>query len=597
MADERERYVFIKKLAEGGMADVFLARDSKSSPPRLCVVKQLLPNLRSKKEHVSMFLDEADLAMRLAHPNVVRALDRGSSREGPFLVLEYLAGFDLDLVIERLVSVGAQMPWPLALQVIISSAEGMAYAHAVKGGDGKPLNLVHRDLTPSNIFLTFDGVVKVLDFGIARAEERRTRTSTGMLKGKARYLAPELIQQLPGDGRVDQFSLGAALYESLALRPLFTGDNELAVIHAIMEGRRPVLLEQRPDVPSAVDSVFRKMTSTLREDRFASMTEVAAALRAAMPAEDQRPALAAFIRQHFGNDFQAHASLMGRLVSASTSELRSYFEKGVNLVAALDDASRLHKTVVAIGQAIPAEARRTPVKLPVPLELPLDLPTGASVAEPEEPVSAPLRLPDEAADAPPELPGARKRTPAPRSPPPTRSMWPFAIAAAVVALALGGVWWRRGKPAAVPRGTLLVRSQPPGASIRLDGMAVQFRTPAALSDLPEGRHELVLEHPDSVATTVSAVVMGRQQNTLDVLLPSREGQLLFAVSPPEAVVSIDGREVALDGGTGASPPLPKGDHELEVRGIGYRPLVERFSIADGERKVIEVSLMPDPAAR
>ncbi len=176
-------------------------------------------------------------------------------------------------------------------------------------------------------------------------------------------------------------------------------------------------------------------------------------------------------------------------------------------------------------------------------------------------------------------------------------MWPFAIAAAIVALGLGGVWWRKGRVVAVPRGTLVVRSQPPGASIRLDGMAVQFRTPAALSDLPEGRHELILEHPDSVPTSVSAIVMGRQQNTLDVSLPSREGQLLFAVSPPEAVVTIDGREVALDGGTGASPPLPKGNHELEVRGIGYRPRLERFSIADGERKVIEVSLVPDPAAR
>ncbi|MDP3232765.1 MAG: serine/threonine-protein kinase [Myxococcales bacterium] len=599
MADERERYVFIKKLAEGGMADVFLARDSKNVPPRLCVVKQLLPNLRSQKEHVSMFLDEADLAMRLAHPNVVRALDRGSSREGPFLVLEYLAGFDLDLVIERLVSVGAQMPWPLAVQVIISSAEGMAYAHAVKGADGKPLNLVHRDLTPSNIFLTFDGVVKVLDFGIARAEERRTRTSTGMLKGKARYLAPELIQQLPGDGRVDQFSLGAALYESLALRPLFTGDNELAVIHAIMEGRRPVLIEQRPDVPSAVDFVFRKMTSPLREDRFASMTEVAAALRAVMPREDQRPALAAFVRQHFGNDFQAHASLMGRLVSASTSELRSYFEKGVNLVAALDEASRMQKTVVAIGQTIPAEARRTPMAptvLPVPLELPPDLPTDPGVSAPVEPVSAPLRLPDEAAETQPAL-LATKRTPPPRPPPPARSMWPFAIAAAVVALGLGGVWWRKGRPAAIPRGTLLVRSQPPGASIRLDGMAVQFRTPAALSNLPEGRHELVLEHPDSLPTTVAAVVTGRQQSTLDVSLLSREGQLLFSVVPAEAVVTVNGREVVLDGGSGASPPLPKGDHEFEVRAIGYRPQSERFSIADGERKTIDISLVPDPAAQ
>ncbi len=584
------------------MAEVFLARDAKSTPPRLCVVKQLLPNLRSKQEHVTMFRDEANLAMRLAHPNVVRALDRGSSRDGPFLVLEYLAGFDLDLVIERLISVGAQLPWPLALQIIISAAEGMAYAHTATSADGRPLNLVHRDLTPSNIFLTFDGVVKVLDFGIAHAEERRTRTSTGLLKGKARYLAPELIRQLPGDGRVDQFSLGAALYESLALRPLFAGDNELAVIHAIIEGRRPMLVEQRPDVPSVVDAVFRKMTSTLREERFASMIEVANALRAVMPQEDQRPALAAFIRQHFGNDFQAHASLMGRLVSASTSELKEYFEKGVNLVAALDEPSRTQRTVVAAGQTIPVEARRTPMStavLSAPLELPAELPVephgDPGRAEPEEPVSAPLRLPDEVG-ALAELPGAVKRTPAPR-PPPTRSTWPFAVAAVVVALVLGGLWWRKGGAVAVPRGTLLVRSQPPGASIRLDGVAVQFRTPTALSDLPGGRHELLLEHPDSMPTQVTAIVTDRQQTTLDVSLLSREGQLLFVVSPPDAVVTIDGRVVTLDGGAGESQPLPTGNHELEVRAIGYRPLTERFSITDGERKPIEVSLVPDPAAR
>jgi len=605
VAAERERYVFIKKLAEGGMADVFLARDAGNTPPRLCVVKQLLPNLRSKKEHVSMFLDEADLAIRLAHPNVVRALDRGSSRDGPFLVLEYLAGFDLDLVIERLVSVGAQMPWPLALQVIISSAEGMAYAHAVRGADGKPLNLVHRDLTPSNIFLTFDGVVKVLDFGIARAEERRTRTSTGMLKGKARYLAPELIQQLPGDGRVDQFSLGAALYESLTLRPLFTGANELAVIHAIMNGGRPLLVEERPDVPAAVDTVFKRMTSRAREDRFASMTEVAAALRAVMPSDDQRPALAAFIRQHFSNDFQAHASLMGRLVSASTSELRAYFEKGVNLVAALDDPSRLQKTVVAIGQTIPVEARRTPMAA-APLELPFEKPTESLVAQPrpqpivdelQEPVSAPLRLPDEPGETLSGLPGATKRTPLPPRPPPARSTRPFAVAAAVVALALGGLWWRKGRALVVPRGTLLVRSQPPGASIRLDGVTVQFRTPAALSDLPEGRHELILEHPDTLPTTVDAVVIGRQQSTLDVALPSREGQVHFQVIPAEAVILIDGRELPLTEGGAQSPPLLKGDHVLEVRAIGYRPQSQTFAIADGDRKTLDINLVPDPASQ
>lgn len=617
------------------MADVFLARDVKSTPPRLCVVKQLLPDLRSKKEHVGMFLDEADLAVRLAHPNVVRTIDRGSSRDGPFLVLEYLAGYDLDLVIERLRDTGGRMPWQLAVQVIISTAQGMAYAHGLTGTDGKPLNLVHRDLTPSNIFLTFDGVVKVLDFGIAHAEERRTRTSTGMLKGKTRYLAPELIQQLPGDGRVDQFSLGAALYESLALRPLFSGENELAVIHAIIESRRPSLIEQRPDIPSEVDAVFRKMTERLREDRFPSMNDVARALKAVMPPEDQRPALSAFVRQQFGADFEAHASLMARLASASTSELRAYFEKGVNLTDALADPSRLAKTQVALNQQIPLEARRTPMPAhdlpaellttqvvtnqrvpaearrtpasPIALELPDEAPpTGGhrpatpalrsqatETVEAHQPAPRPLQLPDEL-----PLGGQGGLTEFTDDEPGRPRLWMVALGGLALVLVAGlAVRALSGKAPVVASGVLVVRSQPPGATIQLDGAPVQFRTPAALPNLAPGTHTLVLAHPDTLGATTSAVVVSGSQQTIDVMLPPKEALLLFAVSPPDAVVMVDGREVVLDGGLGQSAPLPAGVHEVDVRAIGFRPRTIRYEVDDGARLPVELQLEVDPAAQ
>jgi serine/threonine-protein kinase len=247
------------------------------------------------------------------------------------------------------------MPWELAVRVITAVAHGMAHAHEVTGSDGKPLNLVHRDLTPSNVFLTFDGLVKVLDFGIARAEERRTRTSTGMLKGKARYLSPEQIQGLPVDGRVDEFALGAALYEVLTLKPLFQGDNELAVIHAILERKRPQLSQVRSGVPALLDVVFETMTAQLREDRYPSMRAVAEALEAVVPpTDDWRGTLSAFVRQHFGADFEAHASLMARLASASTSELKAFFEKGTALDAALADPGRQQKTAVVTNPQIPA---------------------------------------------------------------------------------------------------------------------------------------------------------------------------------------------------------------------------------------------------
>jgi serine/threonine-protein kinase len=598
VADARERYIFVKHLAEGGMADVFLARDVGTTPPRLVVVKRLLADLKSQKDHVGMFLDESDLAMRLVHPNIVRAFDRGSTKDGPFLVLEYLAGYDLDLVIERLKQTGGQVPWELAVRVITAVAHGMAYAHELTGTDGKPLNLVHRDLTPSNIFLTFDGLVKVLDFGIARAEERRTRTSTGMLKGKARYLAPEQIQGLPADGRVDEFALGAALYETLTLKPLFQGDNELAVIHAILERKRPQLSRVRSGVPELLDVVFETMTAQLREDRYPTMRAVAEALEAVVPpTSDWRATLSGFVRQHFGPDFEAHASLMARLSSASTNELKAFFEKGTAPDAALADPGRAQTAVVTNPQ-VPVEARRTPTSaVDVPLELPTEPMQVVTPVAPEAP--RPLRLPGEDSTVPellsaPTLPAAGAAQPDG----PTRSRLPMVVLGAglVLTLGVGGLAWKSRKPVAPSKGSLLVRSVPPGATLEVDGRPLASRTPTALSELAPGRHQLVLTHPDALPAVQVVEVAAGEQRTLDVALPSREGTLSFSVSPDSAVVLVDGREVGLDAGVGKTEPLTAGRHEIIVRALGYHQHVREVDVKDGQHDTVRIELEPEPSA-
>jgi serine/threonine protein kinase len=602
VADAKERYVFVKHLAEGGMADVFLARDVGSTPPRLVVVKRLLADLRTQKDHVAMFLDESDLAMRLAHPNIVRAYDRGSTKDGPFLVMEYLAGYDLDLVIERLKQTGGQLPWELAVRIITAVAHGMAHAHELTGSDGKPLNLVHRDLTPSNVFLTFDGLVKVLDFGIARAEERRTRTSTGMLKGKARYLAPEQIQGLPVDGRVDEFALGAALYEVLTLKPLFQGDNELAVIHAILERKRPQLSQVRSGVPALLDVVFETMTAQLREDRYPSMRAVAQALEAVVPpTDDWRATLSGFVRQHFGPDFEAHASLMARLASASTSELKAFFEKGTALDVALADPGRQQKTAVVTNPQIPAEARRTPMAgVDVPLELPTEPLEAMPAVSPTPAPTAPLRLPGEDSTVPELLPvpPARRASstlpPVPAEPSSRRSL--LLVAGVVGALGVGGVVLKARKPPAPTKGSLFIRSVPPGATLEIDGRPLPSRTPTAVTDLGAGPHQLIVKHPDALPAAVVAEVAAGEQRTVDVVLPSREGTVSFTVTPPGAVVLVDGREVSLDGGVGRTEPLTAGRHEVTVRALGYQQKVLELAVDDGKHDSVQVELTPESQA-
>jgi serine/threonine-protein kinase len=513
--------VLIKKLAEGGMADVLLARDLGASLPRLCVIKRLRADLRSQAEFVSMFLDEIDLAMRIAHPNIVRAIDQGRGHDGAFLVLEYLAGFDLDLVIERVRTNKTSIPWELAVRIISAASEGMAYAHALQGVDGQPLNLVHRDLTPSNIFLTFDGLVKVLDFGIARAAERRTRTSTGLLKGKARYLAPELIESAPGDGRIDQFSLGAALFEALTLRPLFHGANELAVIHSILETQRPSLHQLRPDIPRELDAIFQKMTARKPDDRFASMREVVAALSTLVSEGAWRAQLSAFVRQHFAGDFQTHVSLMERLATMSTEELQRSFGRTDELPLLLGEGADLETAVLASGERSP---RASP---PQPITVPLESNDSTAPMPQLNQGLAAVNPSSEVTEA--TVPAAPVTAAAPRfpslsfenAPEPNRSGLRRlkAMAAAVFVLGAGTVLLVMRPKAPPPlKGGLLVRSQPPGASIRVDGQLLQFRTPAAVSGLSEGAHHLLLEHPDALPTSTTVEVQAGRQKSVEVLL-------------------------------------------------------------------------------
>lgn len=273
------KYVLIRKLAEGGMAEIYLAKQTGAEGfERDVVIKCMLDHFTQHREFVSMFLDEARLAARLHHPNIVQITELGVADNRYFICMEYLAGEDLEAVFAATQSTGQGVPIPIAARIILSVLEGLEFAHGYQE-QGRPLELVHRDISPSNIFVTYQGTVKVLDFGIAKASSRMTQTQPGLLKGKWGYMSPEQArgeQQL--DARSDLFSLGVTFHELLTARRVFERDTELGVLLALMEQPIPPPSAHRPDVPPALDRIVMKALERRREDRYASAAEMRADL-------------------------------------------------------------------------------------------------------------------------------------------------------------------------------------------------------------------------------------------------------------------------------------------------------------------------------
>jgi len=209
------KYELIKRIATGGMAEIYLARVSGLPGfEKIVVVKRILPQLATNQEFVQMFLDEARVAATLHHPNIVQMYDIGAVDGNYFISMEYLHGEDLRSIARAMRQKGQdRVPLEHALGIGVGIAAGLHYAHEKVGFDGKPLHIVHRDITPQNIFVTYDGGVKLVDFGIAKASNRASETRYGSLKGKIPYMSPEQCRSEPLDRRSDIFSLGILLYE------------------------------------------------------------------------------------------------------------------------------------------------------------------------------------------------------------------------------------------------------------------------------------------------------------------------------------------------------------------------------------------------
>ncbi len=294
----------VKRLAAGGMADVLLARtDGIEGFQRHVVIKRIHADLLDEQRYVTMFLDEARLAASLHHHNIVQVNDIGVEGGEYFFAMEYVHGEDVRTLLIDASKRGEQIPLEHVITIVMAAAAGLHHAHEQRGMDGTPLHIVHRDVSPANILVGYDGAVKVADFGIALAAHRAEHTQSGVLKGKVAYMSPEQCNCEPVDRRSDVFSLGIVLYELVTVRPCFAGDNDYMTMSAIVGGKveRPSVF--RKDLPAALEAIIMKALAPAPADRYQTADELRLALEelaATSRLRTSTTALADYMKAKFG---------------------------------------------------------------------------------------------------------------------------------------------------------------------------------------------------------------------------------------------------------------------------------------------------------
>jgi eukaryotic-like serine/threonine-protein kinase len=277
LGDVVGRYRLLGEMARGGMGIVYLAAaQGPAGFSKLVALKELRPDLVEDEEFLTMFLEEARMAARLNHPNIVQTNDVDESHGRHFIAMEYLEGRSLYHVVKRFAKNGG-FPQRMALSVLRDVLAALDYAHELAGFDGKPLGFVHRDVSPHNIFITFEGHTKVIDFGIAKARDSSLETKTGVLKGRANYMAPEQLTR-HADRRSDIFSVGAVLFEVLSGRRLWQGMGEIEILAALTRGEIPSLHAVRPDTPATLVQICQQALAAHVDDRFSTAAEMRDAL-------------------------------------------------------------------------------------------------------------------------------------------------------------------------------------------------------------------------------------------------------------------------------------------------------------------------------
>jgi eukaryotic-like serine/threonine-protein kinase len=365
------RYEILHRIGSGGMAEVFLGRTTgEGGFEKIVALKRILPHMTTNEDLVRMFIDEARISATLSHSNIGQIFEFGKADQSYFIAMEYVQGVDLRSVYRHFQRQRALPPAPVAAFVIKHVCAALEHAHSKLDSQGRPLGIIHRDVSPSNVLLSFEGEVKLIDFGIAKATHRMSVTVGASLKGKYAYMSPEQAAGLPMDHRSDIFGAGTLLFELLTGLNPFLGETDFATLERVRKGRSPAPSSQVREIPLELDRICLRALARDPKDRYSSAGDMEEALeaycqRAAFSARQ----MARWIKKHLPEEIeekkrmvqQARERSQARLRSVSSAELQSTLPEVPKIEAAVLEAP---KPEAAVLEAPKPEAPKPEAAVP-----------------------------------------------------------------------------------------------------------------------------------------------------------------------------------------------------------------------------------------
>jgi hypothetical protein len=594
------KYELLRHLATGGMADIFLARvGGIEGFEKIVVIKRILPEFSANKEFVQLFLDEARLAATLHHPNIAQVYDVGIVGGQYFFAMEFVHGQDVRAILRRAVQQGRQVPLSEAISIILGVCAGLHYAHEKVGFDGQPLGIIHRDVSPSNIIVTYDGSVKLVDFGIAKATTRTVETRYGSIRGKLNYLSPEQCRCESLDRRADVFALAIVLYELSTCTKLYGGQSDFDTMKRIVEQPAPPPGARRPGYPLGLEKIVLKGLARNRDQRWQTAQELQLAL------ED-------FAREE--------------RVAVSPVGLARYMEAGfAPEITAWREAERQGKGLGEhLAQSLGGKAEPQSGSLDAEIEIvgpgalasqpatKAEIPTGRTPRRVSGELAAPpgtgrTPAPGRATGQMAVAAGNTGRTTAPagdteETPGPGRATGTATATVAprggarlltatlligALALCAGAatLLLRRGPPPAAPAPVeivLQVVSEPPGAVVTIDGKRQELLTPSAftLARAPRFAVKVELEgyRPYEETVTLGATDTARALKAALVSLKGPAGRLSVRTNAPKGSWKLDGAPVGDGAGVLSLDEVAAGPHRVAFEAPGFEPKDETVEV-------------------